>query len=104
MKNTDRVVDLIKYKEERSKELKRREDIKIFEKLITKPVNDLNLDELNIYKEIQPLCSFIYKDEYKLIIAEFREILFIINYLGNSTFEYLDTIDDILDVYINSLK
>ena len=104
MKDRDRVIDLIKYKEERSKELKRLENIKIFEKLVTKPIKDLNLDELNIYGEIQPVCSFIYKNEYKMIIAEFREMLFVMNYLGNSTFEYLGTIDEILDVYIDSLK
>ena len=103
MKDRDRVVDLNKYKEERSKELKRRETIKLFEKLVTRPIKELDIDELNIYGEIQPVCSFIYKNEYKMIIAEFREMLFVMNYLGNSTFEYLGTIDEILDVYIGSL-
>ena len=104
MKGRDRVVDLNKYKEERSKELKRRETIKLFERLVTRPIKELDIDELNIYGEIQPVCSFIYKNEYKMIIAEFREMLFVMNYLGNSTFEYLGTIDEILDVYIDSLK
>ena len=104
MKDRDRVVDLNKYKEERSKELKRRETIKLFERLVTRPIKELDIDELNIYGEIQPVCSFIYKNEYKMIIAEFREMLFVMNYLGNSTFEYLGTIDEILDVYIDSLK
>ena len=104
MKNKDRVVDLNKYKEERFEELKRRENIKLFENLVTRPLTELDLGELNIYSEIQPVCSFIYKNEYKMIIAEFRGLLFVMNYLGNSTFEYLGTIDSILDVFIGSLN
>ena len=53
MKDRDRVVDLNKYKEERSKELKRRETIKLFERLVTRPIKELDIDELNIYGEIQ---------------------------------------------------
>lgn len=104
MNNRDKVVDLNKYKEERFEELKRRENIKLFENLITRPLTELDLGELNIYNEIQPVYSFIYKNEYNMIITEFREILFVVHYLGNSTFEYLGTLNGILDVFIDSLK
>ena len=104
MKNRDKVVDLNNYKKESFEELKRRENIKLFENLVTRPLAELDLGELNIYSEIQPVYSFIYKNKYNMIITEFRGILFVTHYLGNSTFEYLGTINDILDVFIDSLK
>lgn len=103
MKNNDKIVDLNKYKEERFEELKRRENIKLFESLITRSIKELDLGELEIYSEIQPVCSFMYKNEYKMIIAEFRGIMFVMNYLGNSTFEYLGTIDEMIETFLLSL-
>lgn len=98
------IIDFNEYKEYKEHKNKKENNIKLFEKLVTKSLTELDLDELNIYSEIQPACSFMYKNQYKIIIAEFRDILFVINYLGDSKFEYLGTMDEILDVYIGSTK
>ena len=95
-----KVVDFNEYKLDKMKREENNKNIELFKRITTRPVKILDVDELKAYAEITPLFSIMYKDTYKIITVEFRDIIFVINYLGDGTFEYLGTFEEMFEYFI----
>ena len=95
-----KVVDLMQYKLEKEKINEKHNNTELFKTLITKHVKDMSEDELEIYETIKIQYIFIYKEMFRVISAMFRDNIYLINNLGDGTFEYIGELSDILDVYI----
>ena len=99
----DNVFDLNEFKLKKEikqkEEEKKKEEAKIeelFKQIITKPFKDLTEEEKVYYNEVGLLCQFNLKNTYSMALAVFRKQVYIVNYVGNETFEYLGKFEDII--------
>ena len=68
----------------------------LFIKIITKSVKDLNDEELKVYDEIGLLLQFQLLEKFSMALAVFRHKIYVVNYVGNETFEYLGEFNDVI--------
>lgn len=69
----------------------------IIKEIISKPVKELTDKELDVYSEIRVIFSFRFREVHQVFVVEFRGQIYLMNFLGNGTFEYLGTLEDILE-------
>ena len=95
-----KVVDLFQYKVEKEEREKKQNNTELFKRMISTQVKDLTDDELDIYAEIDIHYIFMYKETFRVLSAAFRGNIYLINNLGNGTFEYLGELGEILDIFV----
>lgn len=95
-----KVVDLFQYKLEKEEREKKQNNTELFKRMISTQVKDLTDDELDIYAEIDIHYIFMYKETFRVLSAAFRGNIYLINNLGNGTFEYLGELGEILDIFV----
>lgn len=95
-----KVVDLFQYKVEKEEREKKQNNTELFKRMISTQVKDLTDDELDIYTEIEIHYIFMYKETFRVLSAAFRDNIYLINNLGNGTFEYLGELGEILDIFV----
>lgn len=96
------VVDLDEFRNNKNKKIKEDENTRLFKELISIPLKEMDHEQLKQYGEIGVIFSTYYKYMHHIIVAQFRDEIYVLNNLGDGTFEYLDTFSNILEYFINN--
>lgn len=97
------VVDLNKYKAMKDKKEKKNKpnpNTELLKELISKPVKELKDNQFEAYAQIGIVFATIFRDKHRIVVVEFRGEFYVLNNLGNGTFEYLGTFNEILDQFV----
>lgn len=97
-------IDLNEYKRNKQRREKEKNDLKIFQEIISKPMKDLTPEQQRVYNEVGVLCSFDFKEIHRVVLVIFRDVYYLLNILNDGVFEYIGKMDDIIDLYINSIQ
>ena len=99
----DNITDLDKYRELKQKKLEEEKqqkqedaDTELFIDLVTKPLASLSVEQQLIYDEIGMLLQFQLAEKFSMALAIFRNQIYVLNYIGDMTFEYLGKFQDIV--------
>lgn len=92
------VVDLNKYREVKERKNKMDSNTELLKEIISK--KELSAEDYLAYSEINVIFSILYKEKYDVIGIEFRGTIHIINSLGDGTFEYLETFENVLSCFV----
>ena len=97
------ITDLDKYREMKQKKLeeekrqkKEDEDTELFVELVTKPLATLTAEQQIIYEEIGMLLQFQLAEKFSMALAVFRNQIYVVNYIGDMTFEYIGKFQDVM--------
>lgn len=98
------IVDINKYREMKlKKDLKNRPDpnVILLKELISKPVDELKIDLLKPYAEIGVILTTMFRDIHHIVFVEFRGQYYVLNNLGDGTFEYIGNFNEILEIFVH---
>ena len=82
--------------EEEKQQKKEDEDTDLFIDLVTKPLASLSVEQQMIYEEIGMLLQFQLVESFSMALAVFRNQIYVLNYIGNMTFEYIGKLQDVM--------
>lgn len=94
-----------RYKKEREKvkeEIKkdRSENARLLEEITTKPMHELDPSQMAAYSEIKVVFTFLFRNIHQVFVVEFRNDIYLMNLLTGGVFEFLGSIEDILESFV----
>ena len=97
------VVDINKYKEMKEKKVNKNKpnpDVELLKKLVSTPIKDLEHELLKPYAEIGVVFTTMFRENHYIVFIEFRGQYYVLNNLGDGTFEYIGSFNEILEIFV----